>query len=679
MELLAPAGNKESLYAAVNNGADAVYFGGSLFNARRYAGNFDDTSFQEAVDYCHAHMVKTYITLNTLILDKEMNEALDYAAKISSYGADAVLVQDLGLLKLIRSQLPELPVHASTQMAIHDLEGVLAAQRLGIRRVVLARELSLDNIEYIHKNTSMELEVFVHGALCMSASGNCLFSSMIGERSGNRGTCAQPCRKRISVNGLPNDDDYNLSLSDLCMLGHIKELKSSGVCSLKIEGRMKSPAYVAAAVRAYRAALDGKDYKECADRLKSLFNRGGIHTGYFFGDDAHTDCVAESSKDAEIKYQEKKLPVEMCFSLFTGLPAALELFCGDKKVRIEGCIPQAAQKPPELDRYREQLIKLGNTPFAAQKCEIESDGFSYISIRDINELRRQACESMILEFCTKRPLLSISLPNIEKRKKSEDSIKIIAELRNADMIETAFRAGADRVAYEPWKYEKTDISLLKEYKDRLLLTLPPVIRAKEERESIRALLATGCFCGGIANHFSQIELLEALPERYAGIFCNAFNKYTVRELNDIGFTNVILSSELTKAQIRDILLIGDASVFVYGRVPLMQLRHCPVKEHNGCQGCKGEAGGLTDESGRRFPLRNISQSDGCLVRVLNCDTLDIVDLAGSVRGSDGWYLSFFEESAEQIAERISAARAAIGGEEVKQAGTTRGHWNRPLL
>lgn len=681
MELLAPAGNKESLFAAVNNGANAVYLGGVLFNARRYAGNFDDQTLSESVDHCHIHGVKTYITLNTLILDREMRDALSYAAKLYALGIDAVLVQDIGLLELIRRELPELTVHASTQMAIHDIDGVRAAERLGIKRVVLARELSLENIRYISENSDMELEVFVHGALCMSTSGNCLFSSMIGERSGNRGTCAQPCRKRISITGLPREDDYHLSLSDLCMLDHIEELKRSGVCSLKIEGRMKSPAYVGAAVRAYRAALDGKDFSGYGKQLQTIFNRGGIRTGYFFGDDAHTDCVAESSDTATelITNTERKRPVKLNFSLFEGSPARLIMQCADNEISVQGEIAAKAQKAPDLDRYREQLSKLGNTPFAAEECEIDTDGNSYLAIREINELRRTACDKMTEALCPKKSIVDVCLPTDVARDPQKTDTRILAIVHNAEKIKTAFEAGADRVIFEPWKYAELDVSELIQYHDRLMLSLPASILAREEHENIIKLLSSGCFCGGEANHFSQIELFKDLPERYAGFLCNAYNQYTVASLMKMGFTDVLLSPELTKAQIRDILLRYSASLFVYGRVPLMQLRHCPIKEHKGCQSCHGEAGVLTDESGRRFPLKNVAQSGGCLLGMLNCDTLDIIDVASSVPPCGSWVLSFYEENDGEIVERIKAARAASKGETVAQKGATRGHWNRPLL
>ncbi len=286
-ELLAPVGSKESLIAAVENGADAVYFGGTLFSARQYASNFDCEELEWAIDYAHARGVKAYVTVNTLIKDSELEEACDYLHFLCNCGADAVIVQDIGILKLLREQLPDLPVHASTQMTIHNAEGVKFLQEMGVKRVVLSREMSLQEIKRIKSETGMEIETFIHGALCFSYSGQCLFSSMIGGRSGNRGYCAQPCRKKYRAGDI---EGYFLSPKDLNMSENIPALIEAGIDSFKIEGRMKRPEYVAGVVRVYRRLIDR--YVEAPSRfrvtdeekhtLRQLFNRG-FTTGYFFG------------------------------------------------------------------------------------------------------------------------------------------------------------------------------------------------------------------------------------------------------------------------------------------------------------------------------------------------------------------------------------------------------------
>jgi putative protease len=286
-ELLAPVGSKESLISAVDNGADAVYFGGSAFSARQYASNFNREELEWAIDYTHKMEVKAYVTVNTLIKDSELEEVADYLRFLCNAGADAVIVQDLGILRLLREQLPELPIHASTQMTIHNAEGVKFLKDMGVRRVVLARELSLDEIRRIKSETNMEIEAFVHGALCFSYSGQCLLSSMIGGRSGNRGYCAQPCRKKYRINDV---EGYLLSPKDLNMSEHVGALVKAGIDSFKIEGRMKRPEYVAGVVRVYRKLIDrffeapGKFRVTESEKhtLRQLFNRG-FTTGYFFG------------------------------------------------------------------------------------------------------------------------------------------------------------------------------------------------------------------------------------------------------------------------------------------------------------------------------------------------------------------------------------------------------------
>ncbi len=277
MEILAPAGNEQSLIAAVRSGADAVYLGTGAFNARRNADNFKDNSLAEAVNYCHGRGVKVYVTLNTLIRDEELPAFLDAAREVAEAGPDGVIVQDLAVVKVLKTICPDLPLVASTQMSVHNAAGVKALEDLGFSRVVLARELTLEEIRKIRSETRAELEVFIHGALCMSVSGMCYYSAMMGERSGNRGLCAQPCRLNSACNGRP----YALSLKDMSFITRVRDLEAAGVCSVKIEGRMKRPEYVAAAVTAVRTALDGKEPDMAT--LQAVFSRSGFTDGYLTG------------------------------------------------------------------------------------------------------------------------------------------------------------------------------------------------------------------------------------------------------------------------------------------------------------------------------------------------------------------------------------------------------------
>jgi putative protease len=357
-ELLAPAGSKESTIAAVENGADAVYFGGMLFSARQYAANFDREQLEWAIDYAHARGVKAYVTVNTLIKDSELEEAANYLQFLCSAGADAVIVQDWGILKVLREQLPALPVHASTQMTIHNAEGVKFLQDMGVKRVVLAREMSMDEIKRIKSETNAEIETFIHGALCFSYSGQCLLSSMIGGRSGNRGYCAQPCRKKYQAGEV---EGYLLSPKDLNLSEHIPALVEAGIDSFKIEGRMKRPEYVAGVVRIYRRLIDR--YVEAPSSfqvtdeekrtLRQLFNRG-FSTGYFFGNPVselmsrkypHNRGI-ELGKVVDYEPRKKIVSIYLKAQLRTGDGIGIgvqemgvtvkTMFIGNKKVKIAG-------------------------------------------------------------------------------------------------------------------------------------------------------------------------------------------------------------------------------------------------------------------------------------------------------------------------------------------------------
>lgn len=296
VELLAPAGEFESLRAAILNGAKAVYVGGKAFSARQFAGNFDDDEMVEAVRLCHSYNTKIYVTLNTLLHNLELEAAAKYAAFLHSIGVDAIIVQDIGLIKVLKCELPALEVHGSTQMTVHNLEGVNLLYKMGVKRVVLSRELSLKEIKYIKENTRAELEVFVHGALCISFSGQCLFSSMIGGRSGNRGKCAQPCRMQYTLND-SGEKAYFLSPKDLATLDFIQDIVDIGVDSLKIEGRMKKPEYVATVISSYRRALDGKSKPEDYEKVTQAFNRGGFTSGYFLGKEGNKMMSPERPKN----------------------------------------------------------------------------------------------------------------------------------------------------------------------------------------------------------------------------------------------------------------------------------------------------------------------------------------------------------------------------------------------
>jgi len=690
MELLSPAGSREALTAAVQNGADAVYMGGGAFNARRSAANFDGAAMQEAIDYCHLHGVKAYITLNTLILDREMEEALCYAAFLHRAGADAAIVQDIGLAGILHRELPGLPLHASTQMGIHTPEGARLAKELGMERAVLSRETPLKEIESIRSMADIELEAFAHGALCMSFSGGCLFSSMAGERSGNRGTCAQPCRKRMKLGGRPGEEDYALSLGDLCMLERLGDLEAAGICCIKLEGRMKRPEYVAVVTRAYRLALDGADKQELARqrrRMLDMFDRGGGCTGYYYGQGASTGHCAVSLKPQELMAEAaasyakegRRLPVALHCRLKVGSPASLTMDCGDVSASAAGEVVQPANRPQNKERYAEQLKKLGDTPFAAESCLLDMEENAFLPMSAVNALRRECSTRLMDKLRFRREEINPALPSPVVQPARDTLITAIAS--TAEQAAAAFEAGAEEVALEPWQYAPGAFEPLQRYRRegaKLLLSLPAVTMSGAERHRIREIVQAGLVDGGIAANIGHLALLEGLPLRIAGSQMNALNIHTVAAYRAMGFDRVTLSLELTRPQLRDMCGAGTA-LSVYGRAQLMQLSHCPVKEAEGWRGCRGFAGELTDEAGRSFPLHNIAQAEGCLVRVLNCLPTDITDLFGQLPRPEAVQLAFYGEAPEAVAERIAAVRLALsGGSPMAPEGATRGHWARAV-
>ena len=700
MELLSPAGNMECLTAAVQNGADAVYFGGSMLNARRFADNFAGDKLRSAVDYCHERGVKAYITLNTLVFDRELFSALDFAEELYRCGTDAVLVQDLGLAALIRHRLPELTLHASTQMGIHDIGGLRYCESIGMKRAVLAREVSLEQIRSLAAASGIELEAFGHGALCMSFSGSCLYSSMSGERSGNRGPCAQPCRKQASVSGRPGPNDFCLSPNDICMIEYLDELEKAGICCIKLEGRMKKPEYVAAVTRCYRTALDGaskQEIKQLKDELFRFFNRGEFSTSHIFTDSVRTDRVGSSKPDkndiaaAKQSYngEFRKRAADMALSLNVGQNAVLKMTCGGHSVSEKGASVQQAEKPQSRENYIAKLSKLGDTPFELRNCTVDMTDDCYLSAAELNAMRRSACEQLAACFRVRNEKVIDAAPFI-KFKSNERTAPITKApfiycvVQSAADAQLAFENGADAVAIEPNRILPDELKTLDTYRrngKKLLLALPNVIITEVQRNYIKGLIESGCFDGAEANNIGQLDLIRDLPVRIAGIGLNALNSYTVQELLRVGFDYVIPSQELTEIQLQALMSeYGDRMIlWVHGRVPLMQLLHCPVKEHLKCRNCAWDAGCVTDEAGRRFPLNTIRYPDKCLVRMLNCFPTDLIDTAQKLPKCAGLRLGFIGEAPSAIPERLQALRTAQSGGNVMQyPDSTKGHWNRKV-
>ncbi|MBQ7040208.1 MAG: U32 family peptidase [Clostridia bacterium] len=597
MELLAPAGSFSALKAAVSAGADAVYFGGTALNARVFGKNFTDDELRQAADYLRVHNVKSYLTLNTLVSDKEIKDLFPFIKHINEIGIDAVIVQDIGLLKHLREVAPDLPVHASTQMTIHNLDGVRKAAEMGFTRVVLSRELPESEIRYICENSPVEIEAFIHGALCMCYSGQCYMSSVIGERSGNRGKCAQPCRK-------PYENGYELSLKDLCMAKDFKRFQSTGVHSLKIEGRMKSPEYVAGVVSVYRKLIDenrnatDEEYKA----LSRLFSRDGFTNDYFndkpskkmFG--VRTEENKADTREAEVSYSDKKTAVNMTFTAKKDLPMKLLIECSGKVISAEEQPPFIAQKvATTIDDCKKQLSKLGETEFCLKEFDCELDDGLFIPVGVLNRLRRECCEKLETELC-KIPERRIF--RAEKTDyKTVSSDKIIAHCQTKERAE----AVKDYVDEIRLPYYIADNS----FNGKLCAVLPEIMfdreipLAEKKLKELREMGVNAVACGNLG----QLELLKKLgfAEIHGETGLNIFNSESILMAKELGFSSVALSFEANSAQVRDMKKSILCNEFVYGRYPVMTIQNCLMKNRGKCIDFKGYSY-LKDTTGRSFPV-----------------------------------------------------------------------------
>ena len=597
-ELLAPAGDMECLYAAVAAGADAIYVGGKRFGARAFAKNFEIDELASAVRYCHLHGVKLYVTLNTLIEDREMADAVQYAAELYRIGVDALIVCDVGVIAAIRRYVPDLELHASTQMSVHNTCGVKAVYDMGISRAVVARELSLDEIRSVVDNSPLEIEVFLHGALCVCHSGQCLFSSMVGGRSGNRGECAQPCR-------LPfNGGKYLLSLKDLSLADHIPALIESGVASLKIEGRMKSPEYVYAVTSVYRRLLDEHRSANAKERdlLRRAFSRGGFTDGYFVGRTENgmtgirSDADKQESKNlGELKIQPKKRKVSASVTLRLGEPCEMTITDGTRSATALGQSPAVAENSPlTYEGVAQRLAKMGNTGLSLDPSDIEITLDENINLPPsvLNALRREAAEKF--ESCD-RPLANFKYSPI-KAARNRESVTT-AQFFSVDSFREAYRHGIFKqeinIAFLP---HTASVDALRMAGG---IYLPPIIfdsEWDEVKKSLENARKNGIMYALVSN-IGQIELAKSLEfEIYGDFRLNVTNGESASVYRQMGVHHLILSPELTLPQARDI----GGGLITYGRIPLMITERCFISENFGCEACNKCS--LTDRKGEKFPM-----------------------------------------------------------------------------
>ena len=599
-ELLAPAGGFDALEAAIEAGADAVYFGGESFGARAFAKNFSRDEIAAATKLCRAYGVKSYVTLNTLVFDREMRDMLAYAAFLEEAGADALIIADMGAAALIREKIPTMPLHASTQFSGHGADAARFLAAHGFERMVAARELSRENLTALCKASPIEIEVFIHGALCVCHSGQCLFSSMVGGRSGNRGMCAQPCR-------LPDKSgNYPLSLKDLSMAGRIPELLSTGAKSLKIEGRMKAPEYVFGVTKIYRRLLDERRRAtpEEERELAEIFSRSGFTTGYFDGKISSSMLGVRRADDKESSRAQdpftglqKKLPLTLAATLRRGEPFTLTVAGARGSVTVTGGIPEAARTAPlDAAALEKNLAKLGGTPYFAEKTDIALDGGLILRVSEINALRREALAAYAALGERKHVADAAYTP--ERRAKEDPSARTALVMRAKNLpADDAFYAFFDLVFLPLSEYRGDDFPRVRG------VALPGVI-PDGEREKVLADLSDAVDRGArhaLCGNYGHLALCrEAGLVPHGDFRLNVTNSEAAAFALANGFADLILSPELSAAQLRDIG--GRVRAVVYGRVPLMLLEKCAAAETSGCTKCADDRAALTDRMGKRFPI-----------------------------------------------------------------------------
>ncbi len=681
-EILAPAGSPDALTAAVRAGADAVYLGASVFNARQGARNFDTAALREAVSYCHARGVAVHLTLNTLVRQEELPAALAVAEEACALGIDALIVQDVGLARRLRAAAPAMPLHASTQLSCHTPAGVRLLRDAGFSRVVLAREMTREEIAAC-AGQDCELEVFVHGALCMCVSGQCYLSAMLGGRSGNRGLCAQPCRLPFThASRQAAEGETALSLRDLSLWPYIEELSSAGVTSFKIEGRMKRPEYVAAAVAVCRAAARGESPSPAlVQDLQSVFSRSGFTDGYYkgvrdrslFGARRKEDVTAAGpvlGRLARLYDKERPaIPVTLDLTV-TREQTALEAADGRCTVRVEGDGAQpAVNRPLDEARAAEQLSKTGGTPFCAPaiRCHI-GEGLA-VPVSRLNALRREALDTLLTKRAERTPIPfdAHARPAVLPDRQTAGQPRFVARLAAVEQLPGA--QAADDVILP--LFTPADKLQQAAGDGRLGVEIPRGLfgREQEVRRALHAAKEAGARFALCGNAGALPLALEAGLPPVGGFGLNLVNEDALAFYAERGLAAATLSMELTFRQTAHIAHRPiPTGLLLYGRQPLMLCRACPHRAAAGGCGKRGSCG-LTDRKGVRFPLA----CDGGCTELLNAVPLYWADKREEIPPLDFWLFHFTTETPDEAAAILRDYRS---GAATAPAGITRGLYRR---
>ena len=690
LELLSPAGSPEAVIAAVQNGADAIYLGFGDYNARRGAKNFTQEEFEKAVRYCRVRGCKVYVTLNTLVNDREIEQAVRCARMAAKYGADALLIQDLGLASVLRRAVPEMPLHASTQMTIHNLAGAEAAAEMGMKRVVLSRELSLEQIRFITQNCSAETEIFVHGALCYCYSGQCYLSSLIGRRSGNRGMCAQPCRMQYSLGG--RMDDYPLSLKDNCLVEHLKEIEDAGVACIKIEGRMKRPEYTAIVTDVYHRALKENRLPtpEEMEMLEDAFSRNGFTQGYFTGEkeamfgvrgepSSETEKLFAATRKAYGDGEMRRVPVHFYTVMQKDQEIRAIAFDDDgHRATAEGPVPEKANRQGVTEAFiLEQMYKTGGTPFHVVENKAQVEPGLFISASAVNEMRRSLISSITEQRAKAPALAGGSIPAMPKNIAAISDPKVIFQIRTEDQLTEELAELKPDYLYVPLTLLHGRFDLLKPFTGRgcvPVAVMPRIIsdnQVQDVMNMLREAYGKG-FREALVGNLGHVYYARTAGMKVRGDFgLNAFNSYTLEVLKDAGLLSVTASFELRIAQIKDLAKPINTEMIVYGRLPVMVSEQCAIRESAGRCACQ-TPGQLADRMGSVFP---VVKEYGCRNVIYNAHKLYLADKKEDLLSAGLWgmRLLFSTESGRECAE---VARGYLGLSAYRPNVLTRGLYYR---
>ena len=674
LELLAPAGSMEALRAAVQNGANAVYLGCGQFNARQSAKNFTPQTLTEAVKYCHIRGVAVHLTLNTLVSDKETQEAAALIRYAAGAGVDAFIVQDLGIVQLCRQIAPHIPLHGSTQMTVHSLSGVQFCAGLGMSRVVLSRELSREEIRYICQNSPIEIEVFGHGALCMSYSGQCYLSAAIGGRSGNRGRCAQPCRLSYGYSRWENK--HPLSLKDNCTVQYVQELENMGVASLKIEGRMKRPEYVAAVIQVYRRAIDtGNVTRPMLEQLNAAFNRQGF-TDYYSGktgarmfgirDDSKTD--ERWCKEMRQSYEATEnplVPVEFQMVIHPGRTQLTVTDSAGRSCTLSGPAPEAA-RTMELthEALASRLSKTGGTPYQCVRVHSDIAPGLTLSAAAINALRRDVLNLLTAQRA-RRDNPSLGRPaRVVNHRGPSTSPELTAQVTTREQITPKLLNSGLAVLYVPLHILCGDPAFCQELTKQVNVcaALPRIVHDSQMPKLRRDLLDVKSL-GVREALIGNVGLL--LPVRECGLRArgdfglNLYSSAAVNFARDLQLYSACLSFEMTLPQIRDVSKAVPCELLAYGRLPLMVTENCLFQGRTGQCNCHNGPSKLTDKTGAEFPI--IRDGDSCRSILLNGKKLSWLDRQEDLARLGLWAirLCFTTENPREVDRVLTTCRNPV--------------------